>query len=55
MRSWTTWCAGHWRRVPGIGKDRDGNYVVRGQTWVNPCVKGKGELVTKQRVVEERP
>lgn len=42
---------GHWRRVDGVGKDRDGNYTMRGVTWVAPHVKGKGDLVKKQRVV----
>ena len=42
---------GHWRKVDGIGKDRDGAYTVRGQTWVSPHTKGKGNLVKKSRVV----
>lgn len=44
---------GHWRKVDGVGKDRDGNYTMRGVTWVAPHVKGKGDLVKKQRVVVE--
>lgn len=44
---------GHWRKVQGLGKDRDDNYTIRGQTWVMPHVKGKGSLVKKQRVVCE--
>ena len=40
-----------WRKVDGVGKDRDGAYTVRGQTWVSPHTKGKGNLVKKSRVV----
>lgn len=42
---------GHWRRVKYIGKDRSGNYLIPGHTWVTPCIKGKGELVKKTRLV----
>jgi len=42
---------GHWRVTAGLGKDRDGNYTVRGMTWVTPHTKGKGALVKKTRVV----
>jgi hypothetical protein len=45
-------CIGHWRKCFAIGKDRDGEYNQIGKTWVNPCVKGKGELVKKIRVVK---
>jgi len=31
---------GHWRRCIGNGKDRLGNYVVPGWTWVIPHVRG---------------
>ncbi|MGE3608034.1 MAG: hypothetical protein AB7I27_00500 [Bacteriovoracaceae bacterium] len=31
---------GHWRKVAGIGKDREGKYGVNGITWVKECVKG---------------
>jgi hypothetical protein len=34
---------GHWRRVSGIGKDRNGDYLIRGLTWVMDCVKGPEE------------
>ncbi len=43
---------GHWRTVKCIGKDRDGNYGVFGKTWVNPCIKGDGELIKKLRIVK---
>ncbi len=35
---------GHWRHIPGIGKDRDGIYGVRGATWVIPHVRGNKDL-----------
>jgi hypothetical protein len=37
---------GHWRRLDAdsIGKDRDGNYVVAGWTWVTPHEKGDPSL-----------
>lgn len=44
---------GHWRKVDGIGKDRQGNYNVKGFTWVVPFVKGPEEkpLVKKTRLL----
>lgn len=42
---------GHWRKVSGIGKDRDGEYGISGYTWITPCVKGRGELVRKIRLI----
>lgn len=41
---------GHWRSVKNIGKNRDGEYGIIGKTWVNPCVKGNGELIKKIRL-----
>jgi hypothetical protein len=41
---------GHWRRVAGMGKDREGNYEVRGLTWVKDCVKGPEELPIIQKL-----
>lgn len=41
---------GHWRSIDGIGKDRNGEYNQNGRTWINPCVKGKGELIKKVRI-----
>lgn len=35
---------GHWRRVSGMGKDRNGDYVIRGLTWVKDCIKGPEEM-----------
>lgn len=50
---WThTWeVRGHWRKVVGVGKDRDGNYTVFERTWVLPHVKGDGPLVVKNRII----
>lgn len=49
------WVMGHWRNVDGIGKDRDGNYVVKGKTWVTAFVKNAeaGDPVTKIRFNKE--
>lgn len=46
---------GHWRSVRSIGKDRTGNYTVKGFTWVNPHTKGPEEkrLIKKVRVIHE--
>lgn len=41
---------GHWRKTTTIGKDREGNYVINGFTWVKQHEKGKGELVKKTRI-----
>ena len=43
---------GHWRKIKGIGKDREGQYCINGFTWVSPSVKGKGDLVKKIRVIK---
>lgn len=42
MIDWThRWeVRGHWRTVQGIGKDRSGEYVVQGFTWISNFVKG---------------
>ena len=44
---------GHWRRVEGKGKNRNGDYEVEGFTWVREFEKGpEGKpLVSKVRVV----
>lgn len=44
---------GHWRRISGLGKDRDGQYCVRGMTWVVPFEKGPENLplIKKVRVM----
>lgn len=31
---------GHWRKVDGLGKDREGNYFIQGHTWVKQHTKG---------------
>jgi len=42
---------GHWRTVPNIGKDPDGDYCIPGKTWVRPSVKGPdtAPLIQKTR------
>jgi hypothetical protein len=44
---------GHWRKILGIGKDRNGSYGIKGFTWVVPHEKGPEHkpLVRKQRVI----
>lgn len=42
---------GHWRKIDGVGKDRNGNYRIEGFTWVVDYVKGQGELVNRVRIV----
>ena len=44
---------GHWRRINEgtLGKDRNGNYNVKGYTWVTEYVKGKGELFKRVRII----
>lgn len=41
---------GHWRRVSGMGKDREGNYEIRGLTWVSNFIKGPEELPLIQKL-----
>ena len=43
---------GHWRKCRLIGKNRAGEYNVKGHTWVVPHVKGpdKKDLITKIRM-----
>ena len=50
--AWVT--MGHWRRVNGIGKDRQGSYNQKGYTWVKEHIKGdksKG-IIKKLRFVK---
>lgn len=44
---------GHWRKISGIGKDREGAYKIGGHTWVVPHQKGPDHLpvVRKLRVL----
>jgi hypothetical protein len=45
---------GHWRRLKNpesIGKDREGNYSIKGSTFVTPHSKGEGSLIHKTRIV----
>lgn len=45
---------GHWRTLDSKskGKDRAGNRVIDGYTWVTEYVKGEGELVKKIREIQ---
>ena len=46
---------GHWRKLENessLGKNRNGEYIVEGYTWVIPHVKGQGELKRKVRVLK---
>lgn len=45
---------GHWRKVHGIGKNRAGEYIVIGSTWVREAIKGPEHLplVQKTRIAE---
>lgn len=45
---------GHWRKLESdesIGKDRLGERLVKGYTWVNPFLKGEGQELIKLRKV----
>jgi hypothetical protein len=44
---------GHWRKIVGLGKDREGRYSVSNFTWVSDFVKGPEDkpLIEKVRVV----
>lgn len=45
----------HWRQINGLGKDRDGNYCMRGWTWVVEHEKGPSEaplIADKVRLVK---
>ena len=46
---------GHWRKIDpqSYGKNRNGEYVVIGHTWVRDHVKGTGEMVKKLRVIKK--
>lgn len=45
--------AGHWRAIKGLGKNRNGEYVIENFTWVRPHEKGpdKAELIKKTRII----
>lgn len=44
---------GHWRKVPSIGKNRNGQYVIEGFTWIDSFTKGSGIFIQKSRVIKE--
>lgn len=54
LNSWV--CCGHWRKLQEgtetIGKDRFGNRVIKGMTWVKECTKGDGEIINSIRVIK---
>lgn len=45
---------GHWRKIKGIGLDRNGERNVTDATWIRPYVKGdlSQEVITKTRIVK---
>lgn len=45
---------GHWREKKGIGKDRSGNYCVKGFTWISAHARGEGPLIKKTYVVNSK-
>jgi hypothetical protein len=48
-----TWSVmGHWRRIDQnmVGKTREGEYSVVGQTWVKDHIRGEGEFIKKDRI-----
>lgn len=53
-KSWS--CCGHWRKLPEeseiLGKNRQGERVVEGMTWVKEHTKGEGELINSIRVIK---
>lgn len=45
---------GHWRKISPhtYGKNRNGEYIVTGMTWVKEHTRGEGDLIKKIRVVK---
>lgn len=43
---------GHWRRLNGLGKDRLGNYCIKGLTWVKEHIRGDGELQSNTKIIK---
>lgn len=43
---------GHWRKVDALGKDRSGEYIIPGFTWVKESIKGDESLplIKKTRI-----
>ena len=44
------WVRGHWRKVEGLGKNREGQHCTPGFTWVTEHVKGPEEMVIVNKV-----
>jgi len=45
---------GHWRKHIGLGKNRSGERVVDGATWVKDHARGEGALIRKFRLLKEK-
>ena len=45
---------GHWRHIGDktLGKDRNGNYNIKGFTWITEYTKGEGELAKRLHIVK---
>lgn len=45
--------SGHWRKISGIGKDREGNYCIEGFTWIIEHERGPEDkvLIKKTRII----
>lgn len=46
---------GHWRKMSGLGKDRDGDYCIENMTWIAEYEKGPEDspLINKTRLVKQ--
>jgi len=42
---------GHWRKITSLGKNRSGDYVIDGKTWVSAHIKGEGDFIKKTRAI----
>lgn len=42
---------GHWRKIKGIGKNRENDYTIDGYTWIKDYKKGdKNKLLNKAKL-----
>lgn len=46
---------GHWRKIRGVGKDRDNKPIVNGFTWVVPHIKGDESLPLIKKIRADLP
>lgn len=46
---------GHWRRIDGLGKNRDGEYLIQNFTWVKSHIKGPEDavLIKTTRIIQD--